>query len=85
MVMGIDPRKIAAVQEVSKFIKGVITVNYEANTFKLKLSTMNPESAKIIDSLLDQFSGALAQQLSAFFAIDGEIVEVGKPSEESKT
>jgi len=32
----------------------------------------------LIPNLLDQFSTALAQQLSSFFAIQGEIVEIGK-------
>ena len=85
MVFGIDPTKLAAIQEVSKFIKAVIKVDYKARSVELTLSATDPEAAKLIDSLVDQLSSALAQQLSAFFAIDGEIVEVGEPSEKTPT
>lgn len=82
MVMGIDPRQLAAIQGVSKHIRGIITVNYKAKEVELLLKTDDAEAAKLISSLLSQFANALAQQLSSFFAITGEIVEVGKPGAE---
>ncbi len=83
MVFGVDPQKLVAMQKVSKFIKAKITVNYVEKTVKMSFSSENPEAAKLIASLLDQFSGGLAQQLSAFFAIEGEITEVGKPDDKT--
>ena len=83
MVFGVDPRKLAAMQKVSKFIKAKITVDYVENRVELAFSSEDPEAVKLISSLLEQFSGGLAQQLSSFFAIDGVITEVGKPDEKA--
>lgn len=81
--MGLDPVKMAAMQDVSQHIKGVITIDYEEKSVKLVLSSAVPEAAEIIPDLVDQLGGALAQQLTSFFAIKGEITEVNKPSEKS--
>ena len=83
MVFGVDPKKLAAMQKVSKFIKAAIKIDYIENKVELAFSSENPEASKLIASLLDQFSGGLAQQLSAFFAIEGELTEVGKPDDET--
>ncbi len=83
MVLGVDPRKLAAMQKVSKFIKAQIAINYAEKKVELVFSSKDAEAAKLIDSLLDQFSGGLAQQLSAFFSIDGEITEIGKPDDKT--
>lgn len=79
--MGVDPEKMAQMQKTSQHINGKIRIDYKANAVTIELSSIVPEAAAIIPDLLDQFSGALAQQLSAFFAIKGEIIEVNKPSE----
>lgn len=79
MGMGIDPRQLAAVQEVSKDIKAVIRADYKENTVQFSLSSEAPEAQALIPNLLEQFTSALAQQLSSMFAIKGEIVEVGRP------
>lgn len=79
MVMGVDPHKMAEIQSVSRHIKGAIRVDYKTNQVIISLSSSEPAAAAMIPSLLDNFSGALAQQLSSFFAIEGEITEVGKP------
>lgn len=79
---GIDPQKLAQVQAVSKDIKAVIRVDYGEDVVRLSFSSETPEGQDLIPHLLEQFSTALAQQLSSFFAIQGEIVEVGKPSAE---
>lgn len=79
---GVDPRQLAQVQAVSKDIKAVIRVNYMENVMQLSLSSETSEGQAFIPQLLEQFSNALAQQLSSFFAIQGEIVEVREPSAE---
>ena len=78
MVMGLDPKKMAVVQEVSRHINGEIRINYPTQTVEIKLFSEVPAAVEIIPSLLDQFATALAAQLSSFFAIQGTIVEVGK-------
>jgi len=77
--MGLDPAQLAKMQEVSKNVVGKIVVDYPNNTIAVSFSTQTPEAAKIIPGLLEQFSTALASQLGAFFAIQGEIEEKGKP------
>lgn len=79
MVMGVDPQKLAAMQSVSKFIKALVRIDYKESSLSIILSSDVPEAAALIPQLLEQFSGALAQQLASFFAIEGEIVEVNKP------
>lgn len=78
MMPGVDPKQMAAMQEVSKFIKGVIRVNYNDNTMQVAFTSEMPNAQALIPNLLDQFSTALAQQLSSFFAIEGEIIEIKK-------
>ncbi len=77
-MMGLDPKQMAAMQEVSKFIKGVIRVNYNDNTIQIAFSSDTPSAQALIPNLMDQFTTALTTQLSSFFAIEGEIVEIGK-------
>lgn len=77
-MMGLDPKQMAAMQEVSKFIKGVIRVDYNDNTMSITFSSDMQNAAALIPNLLDQFSTALATQLSSFFSIKGEIIEIGK-------
>ncbi len=80
--MGVDPAKLEAVQKVSHYINGVIRIDYAARSVTLTLSSDNQDAAELIPELVSQLGGALAQQLSTFFAIKGEIVEVNKPSVE---
>jgi len=77
-MMGIDPKQLAQMQAVSKDIQGVINVDYKGGTVMVTLSSDVPEAKALVPQLLEQFSSALAQQLSSFFAIKGEIVETGK-------
>jgi len=78
--MGVDPAKMAEMQKISQHINGVIRVDYEAKMVTLTLSSVVPEASALLPELVGQLGGALAQQLSAFFAIKGEIIEVNKPS-----
>ena len=77
-MMGLDPKQVAAMQEVSKFIKAIVRVDYNENMMQITFSSDMPSAQAILPNLLDQFSNALATQLSSFFAIKGEIVEIGK-------
>jgi len=76
--MGVKPEQIAKVQAVSKYIKGSIRINYPENTIQLTLTSDMEEAKKLIPNMMNQFAENLATQLSSFFAIEGEIVEVGK-------
>ena len=78
--MGLDPVKMAAMQEISQHINGIIRIDYKEKSITLTLSSYKPEAVEIIPELVDQLGGALAQQLQAFFAIKGEIIEVNKPT-----
>lgn len=80
--MGVDPAKMAEMQKVSQHINGKIRVDYADKTITIGLSSVMPEAAVLIPDMLSQFAGALATQLSSFFAIKGEIVEVNKPGEQ---
>jgi len=75
---GLDPEKMAKVQAVSGKIDGEIRIDYAEGTLTLALSTLDEEAAKLIPSLIAQLGESLATQLSAFFSISGELVEVGK-------
>ncbi len=77
-MMGLDPKQMAAMQEVSKDIKAVVRVDYNNNTMQVAFSSDMPNAQALLPNLLDQFSTALATQLSSFFAIKGEIIEIGK-------
>lgn len=74
----IDPQKLAEMQKTTQHISGIIRIDYAANTLTVRLSSLNPEAAAIIPSLLSQFADSLAQQFSAYLAIKGEIIEVNK-------
>lgn len=45
------------------------------------LNSDHAEVRRLVPSLLEQFSNALATQLNLFFMIRGETVKAGKPSE----
>ena len=45
------------------------------------LSSDQAKARRLVPSLLEQFSNALATQINSFFMIKGEIVKAGKPSE----
>ena len=72
----IDQKKMQQVQQISQNIKGEITVNYIKNTINLKFIPNDDQSEQFVKSLLPQFSETLATQLSTFFKIKGEIIEV---------
>lgn len=75
---GVDPQKLAEIQTVSKDVRAEIRIDYGENAVRLFFSSETPGGQALIPQLLDQFSTALASQLSSFFAISGEIIEVGR-------
>lgn len=79
-----DPVKLARTQAVTKYINGIIRVDYGAKSVTVSLSSSVPEAAKVIPELLESFGVSLAQQFSTMFAIQGEIIEVDKPPEMNK-
>lgn len=76
--MGIDPEQLLKAQEVGKDVKGVIRVNYTESFVQLSFSSDTTGGKELIPELLEQFSIALAQQLSSVFGIKGEIIETGE-------
>jgi len=78
MMPGIDPQKLAEVQQFSQYIKAEIVINYNDSTVTIKMSSDNLQAAQMVPGLLSQFAEGLAAQLQSFFAIKGEIIEVGK-------
>jgi len=78
MMPGIDPQKLAQVQQVSQYINAEIVINYNDSTVTIKMASDNLQAVQMIPGLLSQFAGGLAVQLQSFFAIKGEIIEVGK-------
>jgi len=73
---GLDPQKMGQIQAVSKDIKGVIKVDKKAGTILLTLSSETTGGMEFIPNLVTQLSQALATQLTAFFSIQGRIIEV---------
>ena len=78
MMPGVDPKKLATVQQVSKNIAATITVNYNEQVVTVELSSSDRHAAQMIPDLLGQFAQGLATQLQFFFAIKGEFVEIGE-------
>lgn len=82
MFPSVNQEQMAKVQQFSQFIVAQIRVDYKESVILIGLATDHPEAKKIVNDLLHQFPELLATQLSAIFAIQGEIVEVNKGDEE---
>jgi len=78
MTSGIDPEKMAAVQKTSQLINAEVRILHKEHEIHLKLVPSSPESIKFVKTFLPQFAETMATQLSAFFNIKGEIIDVGK-------
>lgn len=79
MFAGVDPAKLAQAQEYGQHVKAQIRTDYDKDKVEILFSTEVPGIEEFIKQILEQFSSVLAAQLTAYFAIRGEIVEVGKP------
>jgi len=78
MVSGIDPQKMKEVQQASSRINAEIRILHEDHEIRLKLTPTTPEALSFVKTFLPQFAQTMASQLSAFFAIRGEIIDVSK-------
>ena len=78
MVSGLDPEKVKRVQQITKNILGEIRVDHDKKVITLAFHTTDESASKFLGRLLPQFSETLAAQLSAFFGIRGEIVDIRK-------
>lgn len=79
MVQGnIDPAKMAEVQQTSSRINAEVRILHQEHEIRLKLIPTTPESLKFVKTFLPQFAQTMATQLSTFFSIKGEIVDIGK-------
>ena len=78
MVSNIDPEKMKEVQQTSSRINAEIRIMHEDHEIRLKMTPTTPEALKFVKTFLSQFAQTMASQLSAFFAIKGEIIDVGR-------
>lgn len=78
MTNNIDPKKMAEVQQTSSRINAEVRILHKEREIHLKLIPTDPESANFVKNFLPQFAETMATQLSAFFSIKGEIIDVGK-------
>lgn len=76
--VGVDPAQLAAMQNTTRHIKGIIRIDYKTNKIEVSLNSELPEASDLIPQLLSQLSEQLAVQLASFMKIEGEIVEIGK-------
>lgn len=77
-MLNVDPKKLAAIQEATRNIKGEITVDYREKSVFLKFTANDEKALEALPGLLESFSVGLGQQLEMFFAISGRIIEKNK-------
>lgn len=82
MLGGVDPKRLAMVQDLAKGVSAEIEVDYAKKSMKLVFSTTDEKANAVVDYLVEQFPENMAKQLSSFFGIRGEIVEINKPKKE---
>ncbi len=71
-----DPVKMAEVQKVTGKIKATIEIDDAEGILKLSLHSTDADAQRAVAGLVDQLATGLAQQLQAFFSIEGEIIEL---------
>jgi hypothetical protein len=76
--MKIDNEQMKEGQQVSGLVNAEVKILHKEHEIHLKLTPTSPESEKFVKNFLSQFAETMATQLSAFFNIKGEIVDVGK-------
>lgn len=74
----LDPKQVSRVKQVSSKIHARIVHDHAANEVSFKLSSDDPEAAKLIPKILKQFTDLFAGQMKTFFDISGEIVDKNK-------
>lgn len=83
-MLGVDPQELARAQEYGQHLHADIRVDYSAYTVEMKFTSDVSGLDQFIKEFLQQFSVGLANQLHSYFAVKGQIVEVGKTKEEKK-
>jgi len=78
MLGGMDPKKMAEVQQTSSKINAEVRILHKEHEIHLKLIPTDPGSLNFVSTFLPQFAETMANQLSSFFSIKGEIIDVGK-------
>ena len=78
MVNSLDPKKLAEVQQTSSRVNAEVRILHKEHEIRLKFRPTTPESMMFVKNFLPQFAETMASQLSAFFSIKGEIIDVGK-------
>lgn len=76
----IDPKKMAEAQRISGKVTSTIRVDHKENTINISFNTDDAQAMAFVkDTLLTQLPAVFAQQLGAFFAIKGELIDANKP------
>ena len=80
MVMGMDPEQAARVKALTQNIKAEILVDPNTSKITISFATISQDAnvVKAKDEILDTLPSGLAQQLSAFFGIQGTIRKIKK-------
>ncbi len=83
MVMSMTPAQVQQMAELKKItgkLAAKVTVDYPKNTLTMELSSPDPQAAATASQILKLLSEQLAEQLSMFFSIRGELVDIKPPS-----
>ncbi len=75
MPIGVDPKKLAEIQKVTKDIRAEVTIDAQNGSFTVQLSSDAPGAQGAIPNLTSQLVTSLSQQLSVFFGIKGDILK----------
>lgn len=79
MFPGIDPQQLEEVQQkIGRFIRATVTTDYKEGTILLRIESMEPNTQKVIPSMVENFSNVLVQQFSMFFGAKTKLIEVNK-------
>lgn len=78
MFPNVDPEQLRQAQIVGSKINCAVRIQYDKDTIQIMFHAVEPDAKTFIVRLLEQFGLSLAEQLSTFFAIKGEILETGK-------
>ncbi len=78
MFGNMDPEQMARVRETSAQVTAQIKIDHKEHEIHLKLIPTTPETFNFVSKFIPGFAETIATQLSSFFNIKGEIIDVGK-------
>jgi hypothetical protein len=84
-MFGVDPKMLAAAQELGSQVNGKIIVDYKENEITLKLEPRGPNAQKSINFIMESFPASFGQQLTMFFGIRGELIKRGAPAKDTQS